>query len=143
MSLEGSLDKALTTGRWGYPLVGLGVRILGGEWCPKRTHPQTVVMLAIALQESVQREGCQLLEPVFSFRLEGSGQALEEEMRELIRKRARLTEQGQGWLEGVIPFAETLGYSRKARSRGLEIELKPSHYETVRGASAESLARPG
>lgn len=60
-------------------------------------------------------------------------------IKDILKKRGRVTEQSDKKLTGFIPAEGVRGWISQVRAMGLEIQLKFSDYEEVVGVNPEKL----
>lgn len=113
--VERRVPEALQQGLYGWEVTDVRITLIEGEHHVWHTHPlDFVVATPMAIMDGLQRVGCQLLEPILSFRLsvpeEFGGRALSD----LSQMRAEFdnptVSSGRFTIEGSIPLATSIDY---------------------------------
>ncbi len=64
---------------------------------------------------------------------------LEHALKDVLKKRGRVEERGQGWMKGAIPAQGVRGWIGQLRAMGLEIQVRFLGYEGVIGVDGAKL----
>ena len=113
--------EALVGPRFGYPMTGLGIEVLGGESSPERDSELGFSQAASqALREALGAAGIALLEPLMAFEIEAPAEFMSGILGELNAKKADIVdlsvEGDQRRVEGTVPLFRMFGYASTLRS---------------------------
>lgn len=116
------LKETLTNGPLaGYPLVDIGVTLIGGSYHPVDSSELAFrAAAAAALHKAYNRGTFDLLEPILEGEVITPGEYLGEVMEDLARRRGEIRElQARETVQiifAAVPLAETFGYATRLRS---------------------------
>ena len=121
-----AVTEALTLGaqvgpRFGFPLVGAHIRVVGGGSNPARDSEMGFVQAASqALRQAMQAAPIDLLEPVMSFEIQTPAEFASGIIADLNGNRAEIADVGAEehfrTVLGRVPLAHMFGYSTRLRS---------------------------
>jgi elongation factor G len=133
------IDSAQVGPRFGYPLVGARVRVVGGESRPRSDSEIGFVQAAaIALREATQAAPIDLLEPVMAFEIETPSEFSSGILADLNARRAEVQRvESQGALRvvaGLVPLSAMFGYATAVRSLSqgrASFSMTPAGFQVV------------
>jgi elongation factor G len=137
-AIERGIREVLEQGvAWGYPMVGVKARLLGGSHHEEDSSEAAFkVAAAQAFREGVGRAGPVLLEPVMALEVVSPADCLGEVMGDLKARRGKIREldqrAGASVLRALVPLATLFGYSTDVRSRTqgrATFTMQFSHYQ--------------
>ena len=125
--------------RFGFPLVGAKVSVVGGESRPKADSEIGFTQAAsIALKQAMDKVQVDLLEPVMSFEIQTPSEFVSGIIADLNARRAEVGGLGvQGQLRtvvGSVPLAQMFGYSTVVRSLSqgrASFSMQPAGFRVV------------
>jgi len=144
---EALLQSAGVGPRFGFPLVGARILVLGGESRPETDAELAFVQAgAQALRQAMQAAGVALLEPVMRFEIEAPDEFMSGIIADLNAGKADIAEVRQDGatrtVSGTVPLAQMFGYSTTLRSLSqgrASLSLQPAGFRPV--PEAELAAR--
>jgi elongation factor G len=130
---------ALVGPRFGYPLVGASVRVVGGESHPaKDAELGFVQAAALALRQALSEANVDLLEPVMRFDIQAPEEFTSGILADLNARRADIESVGAEdrlqTIQGTVPLAHMFGYATAVRSLSqgrASYTLRPSGFRPV------------
>jgi len=142
------LDEARSGAGVGYPLIGVRVRVTGGQASEEdSTELAFEVAASRALQDAAERAGRVLLEPLMRVEIRTPNDYLGAVLGDLNTRRATILgtepeDLGSSVLIATVPLAEMFGYVGTLRSltQGRAAQaMEPTGYQAVPPAMAEGL----
>ncbi|MBI1389820.1 MAG: elongation factor G [bacterium] len=121
----------------GYPMVDIGVRLIGGSFHPTDSSELSfTIASSIAFREAVSQAGPVLLEPVMEIEIVSPDECMGDILGNLNSRRGRTSgiEQrgGSQVIRGEVPLSEMFGYATSLRSLSqgrATYTMQLSHYE--------------
>ena len=143
-------EEALRSGAVaGYPVMDVQVRVVDGSYhAVDSSEIAFKIAASMAVKDGLRRAGPVLLEPIMALQVITPGEYLGEVLRELNRRRARVTSlEGQGdtqMVEAEAPLVEMFGYATDLRSLSqgrATHSMEFDRYQRVETAVAQEVAR--
>ncbi len=149
-SISRGAEEALGTGMVaGYPVMDVMVRVVDGSFHSVDSSEMAFKIAAsMAVKDALPHAGPVLLEPIMALQVITPGEFLGEVLREVNRRRARVSSlEGQGDIQVVeadAPLVEMFGYATDLRSltQGRATHsMEFNRYQRVETAMAQEVAR--
>jgi len=132
----------------GFPVVDIGVSLIGGSYHEDESTPQAFgIAASMALREGLRKIKSVLLEPIMAVEIVVPDDYLGEVMADLNSKRAHIQGIGRGnaglqVIKALVPLAEMFGYStdlRSATQGRASYSMQFSQYDKVPERIAEHI----